>query len=236
MFSKLKLQARYALLPAEKYIRELIAPVFIIIIPLYFLLFLITVYYPQMYPLRLSYAVFISIFALPIIELAMQIKLILAAKGSKEKVKISFKYALKSCWLKLMLRFLKIRNFILYQLLPLTMALVFFAYLRYNPVSLKAAVAYLCGTAFATIAGVIFYIISVQKYSRAYFCLAAYENITPFEAVRLSEKTASKSNAGLFSLKLSFLPWFIVCVAVVPLFFVVPYYKQSLTCYFLNNR
>ncbi len=236
MFSKLKLQARYALLPAEKYIRELIAPIFVIIILMYFLLFLLTLYYPQMYLLRLGYAVFVSVFALPVIELAMQVKLILAAKGSKEKVKISFKYAIKSCILKLMLRLLKIRNFIFYQTLSLLMAFSFFAYVNFNPVSLKAAVAYLCGTAFAAVAGIAFYALSIQKYSRAYFCLAAYENITPLDAVRLSKKTEPKSNADLFSLKLSFLPWFIVCVAVVPLFFVVPYYKQSLTCYFLNNR
>lgn len=235
MFSQLKLQARAALMPAANSIRLMIAAVFLAVFSVYLLLLMLSVYYPAFYPLRIIYAVFISFFALPVTELALQAKLILTAKSVKSKVRIRFKYALKSCAVRLIVRLLKIRDFILFESVPIIMLVLFLFYVSSKPVSYKAAAAYLTGTAFIALMGIAFCIVSSEKYLRSMFCLAAYENISAIEAVRFSKAMVEKNRGKLLSLKLSFFPWFVLCLGVLPLLFVIPYYKQSITCYFLDN-
>ena len=41
--------------------------------------------------------------------------------------------------------------------------------------------------------------------------------------------------ADILFFKLGFAPWFLLCILVFPAFYVIPYYKQSITCFFLSR-
>lgn len=238
MFTALKLEARQALLNSKRKINPFILLLAGPVLSFYASSFLINFYYSDSFSLKAALfaaGTFLSFFAVPVSELILQAKLIISAKGSFSKIKISFVYAMKSCAVKLVTRLLKIGNFIVYEALPIAMLGGFLRYVYFNPVSVKAAAAYLIGTAVLALTGFAFYSVSVQKYSRALFFLAAYENISPLEALKLSKKMTGRGDIKLLMFKLSFLPWFVLCLAVIPVFFVIPYYKQSITCYFLNN-
>ena len=85
-------------------------------------------------------------------------------------------------------------------------------------------------TALLGIVGFIFWSIAVQRYFFVMFELAAHPEKSVFEAVGTSVDRASPQLVKLFLFKMSFLPWWLTCVLIFPVFFVWPYYKQSLTC------
>ena len=105
-----------------------------------------------------------------------------------------------------------------------------------QPVSLKASAALLIGSAALTAAGLLFWGIAVQRYARAGFYLAAYGDISPVQAISMSVKRCREELTELFLFKLSFLPWLLLCAAILPALYVIPYYKQSVTCRFLGGR
>ena len=78
--------------------------------------------------------------------------------------------------------------------------------------------------------------IAVQRYARAGFYLAAYGDISPVQAISMSVKRCCEEVTELFLFKLSFLPWLLLCAAILPALYVIPYYKQSVTCRFLGGR
>ena len=81
-----------------------------------------------------------------------------------------------------------------------------------------------------------FWGIAVQRYARAGFYLAAYGDISPVQAISMSVKRCCEEVTELFLFKLSFLPWLLLCAAILPALYVIPYYKQSVTCRFLGGR
>ena len=85
-------------------------------------------------------------------------------------------------------------------------------------------------TALLGIVGFIFWSIAVQRYFFVTFELAAHPEKSVFEAVGTSVDRAAPQLVNLFLFKMSFLPWWLTCVLIFPVFFVWPYYKQSLTC------
>ncbi len=91
-------------------------------------------------------------------------------------------------------------------------------------------------TALLGVIGFIFWSIAVQRYFFVTFELAAHPEKSIFEAVGTSVDRAAPQLTQLFLFKLSFLPWWLLCVAVVPVFFVWQYYKQSLTCRCMSAR
>ena len=52
----------------------------------------------------------------------------------------------------------------------------------------------------------------------------------------MSVKRCREELTELFLFKLSFLPWLLLCAAILPTLYVIPYYKQSVTCRFLGGR
>ncbi len=69
-----------------------------------------------------------------------------------------------------------------------------------------------------------------------YYILFEKPDITPAQAFRMSREITDGSLVQLMKFKLSFLPWFLLCVFVFPFFFVWGYYKQSLALVGYNNR
>ncbi len=91
-------------------------------------------------------------------------------------------------------------------------------------------------TALLGIVGFVFWSIAVQRYFFVTFELAAHPEKSVFEAVGTSVDRAAPQLTRLFLFKLSFLPWWLLCVAIFPVFFVWQYYKQSLTCRCMSAR
>ena len=133
-------------------------------------------------------------------------------------------FALKLLWL------------LLFEAIPAAFFTVFALRIARQPVSLKASAALLIGSAALAAAGLLFWGIAVQRYARAGFYLAAYGDISPVQAVSMSVKRCREELTELFLFKLSFLPWLLLCAAILPALYVIPYYKQSVTCRFLGGR
>ena len=161
----------------------------------------------------------------------MQVQMILLLSGIK-KVKIGFSEYLRNVRLSFCLFALKTAELIAFEFIPATTLLILFLKIRDRGVSLKLCITVLAGAAVLAVFGAVFYAFSVQKYSKALFLLAAYPMLSVTDCIKLSMETGEKRAAEMLRFKLGFLPWWLACVAVFPLLFVVPYYKQSLTCFF----
>ena len=108
--------------------------------------------------------------------------------------------------------------------------------LGHGALTLRAAYVIMGCIAVMAAAGIGFYAVFIQRYSMALFYLACFKDISVFEAIEESVKKTGNRLAEIALFKLGFLPWFLISLGVAPALFVIPYYKQSITCYFLNNR
>ena len=82
--------------------------------------------------------------------------------------------------------------------------------------------------------GLFFAILIHQKYALAQILLARYPKKGVRSALRGSCFLMEDSCLPLLRMKLSFLPWILACLAIVPLVYVVPYYQQTTTCMLRN--
>ncbi len=168
-------------------------------------------------------------------KLYIQVKLIRSAKGLIIKEKLKFLYFCRFCLLRLLLFLHKIKELVIYESLPLALSVLFVSYLYYHPVSLNAFYAVTAGIILLFASGAFFFVLSLQKYARAEFLLAAYPSLSVTDAVKLSRMRPNGEDRKIALFKLSFLPWFIACIFILPLPFVILYYKQSITCYFMSR-
>ena len=176
----------------------------------------------------------VSIAAISPLRLRLQMKFLMLARGRARfgKPEITFADTLKACELSVRLFLLRLLWFAVYEAVPAACGAFFIAYTRYNAVSLRAAYAVLTGLA---LAGMIFYSVFIQRYSESWFFLACYKDFSAGDAIRESARKTRGRLAEIFFFKLSFVPWFLLCIAILPAFYVIPYYKQSVTCFYLSR-
>ena len=155
------------------------------------------------------------------LRLRLQQKHIILALGSRDGRKLNFIDGLNACVMYSALFALKLLWLLLFEAIPAAFFTVFA--LRIARQALAAA-------------GLLFWGIAVQRYARAGFYLAAYGDISPVQAISMSVKRCREELTELFLFKLSFLPWLLLCAAILPALYVIPYYKQSVTCRFLGGR
>lgn len=170
------------------------------------------------------------------LRLRLQQKHIILALGSRDARELHFIDDLNACVLYSALFALKLLWLLLFEAIPAAFFTVFALRIARQPVSLKASAALLIGSAVLAAAGLLFWGIAVQRYARAGFYLAAYGDISPVQAISMSVKRCREELTELFLFKLSFLPWLLLCAAILPALYVIPYYKQSVTCRFLGGR
>lgn len=156
--------------------------------------------------------------------------IMLASSGGKPYICIS-EYA-KNALLTVCLSVLKILELLAFEAVPVCIVAVLFFSIKRSGLSVAFCKITLIGAAVTAILGLAFYVLSVQKYAKAPFLLAAYPSLSVADCIRLSAENGKNKAAALLRFKLGFLPWVLACVAIFPLLFVVPYYKQSLTCWF----
>ena len=175
----------------------------------------------------------IFVFVISPLRFRMESKHFMFARGLKNlKIKTDF---LKSLVFYPAVFCLKTFWFAVFEAVPITGAVALCFYLTQKSMSAKATVVLVICIAILGIIGIGFYSVFVQRYSQAAFYLVCYKDFSVFDAIRESVRKTRNNLADILLFKISFLPWFLLSAAIVPMLFVVPYYKQSLTLYFINK-
>ncbi len=170
------------------------------------------------------------------LRLAMQIRYLCFARGRRcVRPQIGLQGALNACDLSVRLFVIKLFWFAVFEGIPVVSILLFGYQIKNDSVSLKAACVVATGLSFLAVAGLVFWLIFIQRYSKSVFYLACYKDFTAVDAIRESVRKSKNSMTEIFLFKLSFAPWLLLCLLVLPAFYVIPYYKQSVTCRFLSR-
>lgn len=82
------------------------------------------------------------------------------------------------------------------------------------------------------IPGIIFYYSSYFTYQ----LICEYPELSPMQAIKLSKKIVKGHRSELFALDLSFIPWYLLCIAVFPLIYVIPYVSTTQALYYENFK
>lgn len=122
-----------------------------------------------------------------------------------------------------------------YMLLPAAAFVALWGFLSYSSLNLRAATVLAAGAAALTIIGLGFWLLTIQRYACAVFYLAVSPDITVRSALEKSRAVMEGRCLRMLAFKASFLPWFVLCAAVLPAGYVLPYYRQSLACYTVLN-
>lgn len=75
-------------------------------------------------------------------------------------------------------------------------------------------------------------IIKSLAYSQTYYILSDHPDMDGWSALKASEEMMKGHKEELFMIWLSFLPWVLACVFVVPIFYFGPYYRAAMTEYY----
>lgn len=171
------------------------------------------------------------------LRLHLQIKFLVLASGKNKFIKpeMSGSDALKACELSVRLFFIRLFWLSVFEILPMTAGVAFVYHNYYNAVSLRAAYAVLAGILLLAAFGLFFYFLFTQRYSKAWFYLASYRDFTAEDAIKESIRKTQNRLGEILIFKISFAPWFLLCVGILPAFYVIPYYEQSVTCYYLSR-
>lgn len=113
-------------------------------------------------------------------------------------------------------------------LLPGVAVIFSFCYLAYDSgIEFNLFLCGIVGGGMLVATGLIFRFIIMQKYFLAKSILIENPSVSALEAIRQScEKMEGKLKKTAF-FKLSFTPWILTCVGIVPILYVWPYYRQS---------
>ena len=179
----------------------------------------------------------LSVIFIAPLRLRLQIEFLVLSRGKGRfmKPEIGFADILKACELSIRLFFIKLFWFSVFEFLPAASVVYFIHHNYYNAVSLRAAYTVFSGTLILAVFGLVFYFVFSQRYSKSWFFLACYRDFTAADAIKESIRKTQNMLADIFFFKLGFIPCFLLCVGILPAFYVVPYYKQSVTCYFLSR-
>lgn len=179
----------------------------------------------------------ISVLAIAPLRLRFQIKHLLISRGikSSQRLNIGIRGIFRACLLSVCLFFIKLFWFAVFEAVPLIFSAVFVMVNFRNAVSLRASFIFFSGMIILFIAGLGFYFFHTQKYAKSMFYLACYKDFTAIQAIRESVRKTQNRCADILYFKLGFFPWFLLCVLIFPVFYVVPYYKQSVTCFYLSR-
>lgn len=238
MNARIKLSAKAALTGSQLKIIPTLAVILILLVffslcnsAVNYITFLSERYFFVVFP---AVTLLLSIALISPLRLRLQIKHLLLARGIKpsQGICMGFANAMKACELSICLFFIKLFWFAVFEAVPVAATVIF---LLRGTVSLRAAFVFFSGMLILLLAGFGFYLLFTQRYSKAWFYLACYKDFTVSDAISESIKRTKGKYADILFFKLGFAPWFLLCILVFPVFYVIPYYKQSITCLFLSR-
>lgn len=102
----------------------------------------------------------------------------------------------------------------------------------------KVALAFLRGL-FIGLLALLFIIPGIVYHYSTYFAyqiMADNPDISPTQALKLSKKMVKGNRTELFVLDLSFIPWYLLCMFVFPLIYVIPYVSTTQALFYENFR
>lgn len=238
MFAQIKFSARRALLGEELSVLP-----YTLLLMFLFLLFSLCNAGLSALPYELSSSLLsaiaflsapLALFCIAPLKLKMQRRYILLYSGARSTDSVDFESGVNSCILGMLLMIIKLFYFVIYEAAPSAAVLLLLKKLREENMSEKIVFSISIGIATAFLIGAIAFFIHIQKYSRAEFYLAAYRGISPVDAIKLSIKH-TEGKLGITALfKIGFAPWLLLCILGLPVLYVLPYYKQSLTALFIE--
>lgn len=241
MNSRIKLSARNALCGSYSEIVPAVAAIILLRLTFSVVNAVLNRFTADISPLFLCIAALFSLLAavtaISPLRLNLQIKHLFLAQGisSFRKPQLGFSDTVKACDLCIRLFFIKAFMLAVFEAVPVCIFSVYLYYNKHNPVSLNAACAVLWGTVILAAAGLFFWVLFIQRYSKAFFYLACYKDFSPDDAIRESVRKTQGKSSEIFLFKASFLPWFLLCAGILPALYVLPYYKQSVTCFYLSR-
>lgn len=238
MNARIKLSAKVALTGSQFKIIPTLATI-MLLIPV-FSLCNYTVNFIPFYPGDYFFIVFpaltllLSVPAIAPLRLRLQIKHLLLARriNPSQRINMGFYDAVKACEMCICLFFIRFFWFVVFEAVPVAATVIF---LLRGTVSLRASFVFLSGMLILALAGIGFYLFFTQRYSKAWFYLACYKDFTVSDAIAESIKRTKGKYGDILFFKLGFFPWFLLCILIFPAFYVIPYYKQSITCLFLSR-
>lgn len=182
-------------------------------------------------------ALIMSVISASALRLSLQKKLLMLASNVRifKGKGIGFSGAAKSFVLTVYLFGLKLFWLSVFEALPLLGGMILYFQIKKKPMSVRAVCAFSAGIAALALIGFVFYSVFIQRYSKSLFYLACYRNFSPADAIRESVRKTQGICGDILLFKLGFLPWFLLCIGILPALYVIPYYKQSLTCLFLSR-
>lgn len=128
---------------------------------------------------------------------------------------------------------LKILHFLSFAAFALPSAAFFagFYYCVVSDLSVYIAVVFALAGAVSLVAALIFSGIFMQKFALAMYFLTENPLMGAVGAMRESAARMAGYEKRLFFFKLGFIPWFLSCILILPIFYVAPYYMQSCACF-----
>ena len=152
------------------------------------------------------------------------------------KTKISRKRVVKGTALTACISVLKLLHFAAFILLPAAFSGAVYLRLKYMQVSVVSLIINASGIIILFMVSLVFYGISVQKYSKAIYFFAGSEAVSIRNAISMSIAQTKGRLLNIFVFKCSFFPWFLSGFLLLPLMFVLPYYEESFIFYCMYSR
>ncbi len=232
MSSYAKLSARAAL--TGNYTDPAATVIFMLLITLsaVFLNQLVIIYASEFLRISLPLTLIVLLFAISILKYTMSAGLLNVSAKGKQKIKRRLSGGL----LELILVFLKLIHLVLFLFLPAILAASVYLRVRYSAVSAASLAVNVIGTAVLLFFSLVFFGVTVQKYSKAIYFFAGNEAVSLANAIKMSVASTQGSLIKIFRFKFSFLPWFMSGILLLPLMFVLPYYEESFIFYCMYSR
>lgn len=232
MSSYAKLSARAAL--TGNYTDPAATVIFMLLITLsaVFLNQLVIIYASGFLRISLPLTLIVLLFAVCILKYTMSAGLLNVSAKGKQKIKRRLSGGL----LELILVFLKLIHLVLFLFLPAILAASVYLRVRYSAVSAASLAVNVIGTAVLLFFSLVFFGVTVQKYSKAIYFFAGNEAVSLANAIKMSVASTQGSLIKIFRFKFSFLPWFMSGILLLPLMFVLPYYEESFIFYCMYSR
>ncbi len=236
MSSYAKLSARAALTGNYTDSAATVVIMLLLVVSVVFLNQLVFFYAKPLFSYALSVSFVALTFSICMFRYILSAGLLNVCERENIKKKRNARRNFKGGLLELCLVFLKISEFVVFMLPPAILG--FFAFIRFKlyPVYRFSITVNIVGAALLLFLGICFFLVSVQKYSKAVYFFAGNESVSVADAIRLSASSTKGLLLKIALFKLSFFPWLISGVFLLPLMFVMPYYEESLIFYCMFSR
>ncbi len=129
--------------------------------------------------------------------------------------------------LKLLLNVLKLSEAVFFSLPGIMIFITIFYLAQTGGIELYLFYSLFAGALLLTLCGLSFAFVAAQRYFLAEYIFSSKPKITAALAIKQSKNLLDGHIMEIVRFKLSFFPWFLVCLLIFPTIYFVPYYKAS---------